>query len=60
MPVPKRRTSKERKRLRRSHHALVGVSTVTCKHCGHTALPHTVCSNCGHYRDREIIKVAEE
>ena len=60
MPVPKRRTSKTRKRIRRSHHALVGNRTVTCKQCGHAMLPHAVCSNCGHYRGREVVTVKEE
>ena len=60
MPVPKRRTSKARKRIRRSHHALTAVRTVICKKCGHATLPHAVCSNCGAYRGRTIIEVKEE
>jgi large subunit ribosomal protein L32 len=60
MPVPKRRTSKARKRIRRSHHALVAVRTTTCKRCGHATLPHAVCSNCGTYRGREVMQVKEE
>ena len=60
MPVPKRRTSKTRKRKRRSHHALVAVRTTVCKQCGHAVLPHTACTNCGTYRGREILKVEKE
>ncbi|GAH35184.1 MAG TPA: 50S ribosomal protein L32 [Phycisphaerae bacterium] len=60
MPVPKRRTSKTRKRKRRSHHALVPVQTVECKHCGRPTLAHTVCSNCGWYRGRQVVEVEEE
>ncbi len=60
MPVPKRRQSKTRKRKRRSHDALTPVQTVVCKQCGHTALPHTVCPNCGQYRGRAVLKVEEE
>jgi len=60
MPVPKRRTSKTRKRNRRSHLALTPVQTVVCKQCGHATLPHAVCSNCGHYRGREVLTVEEE
>jgi len=60
MPVPKRRQSKSRKGIRRSHQALVGTRTTTCKRCGHATLPHAVCSNCGHYRGREVVAVEEE
>ncbi|MCX5655977.1 MAG: 50S ribosomal protein L32 [Planctomycetota bacterium] len=60
MPVPKRRTSKARKRIRRSHHALTAVRTVTCKKCGHATLPHAACRNCGSYRGRVIVEVKEE
>ena len=60
MPVPKRRTSKARKGKRRSHHALVPVRTVVCKHCGHATLSHTVCGNCGWYRDRQVVEIEEE
>jgi large subunit ribosomal protein L32 len=59
MPVPKRRTSKTRKRKRRAHLALVPATTVVCKKCGHPTMPHAVCSNCGSYRGREILEVEE-
>jgi len=58
--LPKRRISKMRKGKRRAHHALSPVRTVTCKHCGHTMLPHTACANCGQYRGRAILEVAKE
>jgi len=60
MPVPKRRTSKARKGKRRSHHALTPVQTVVCKQCGRPTLPHSVCSNCGWYRGRQVLEVEEE
>jgi large subunit ribosomal protein L32 len=33
----------------------VVVKLGTCPKCGDPILPHTVCSTCGYYKDREII-----
>jgi len=60
MPVPKRRVPQSRKGKRRSHHALTPVQTVVCRQCGHAMLPHAVCSNCGHYRGRQVVEIEEE
>lgn len=49
MPNPKRRHSKHRKRIRRSHHALVFATPNRCAHCGAAVRQHRVCDNCGHY-----------
>ena len=57
--VPKRKTSKARKRKRRSHLALTPQATVLCGHCNQVALPHRVCPNCGWYRDRQVVSVEE-
>ncbi|MBK6940145.1 MAG: 50S ribosomal protein L32 [Planctomycetes bacterium] len=54
MAVPKRRTSKHRKRKRRSHLALSKPSLSACPRCGATVKPHTVCDSCGHYRGTEV------
>ena len=55
MAVPKRRTSKSRKRVRRSHHALSTPSVVRCSNCGRAQIPHRVCANCGYYRGRNVL-----
>ncbi len=49
MPNPKRRHSKHRKRIRRSHHALDMAPANRCAHCGAATKPHRVCDNCGRY-----------
>ncbi|MBU0753807.1 MAG: 50S ribosomal protein L32 [Planctomycetes bacterium] len=56
MAVPKRKTSKYRKRIRRSHHAMKVPGKSTCKQCGQPNLPHAVCDNCGHYKGEAILK----
>lgn len=56
MAVPKRKTSKSKKRMRRSHHALKEATVSTCSHCGAYRTPHRVCSECGYYGEKEVIK----
>ncbi len=60
MAVPKRRSSKTRKRKRRSHWKLATPGKTKCAHCGQIKMPHSVCPNCGHYAGREVIKIEEE
>ncbi len=60
MAEPKKKTSKARTHMRRSHHALVTPSLSTCPQCGAAKLPHRVCQECGHYRGRQIFQVEQE
>ncbi|MGQ0551951.1 MAG: 50S ribosomal protein L32 [Planctomycetota bacterium] len=57
MAVPKRRTSKARKRKRRAHLALSQPSATLCARCGTEKQPHTVCNNCGYYRGRDVLSL---
>lgn len=59
MAVPKRRTSKQRKRKRRTHDKAQAVAHQTCPRCGDPRRPHRVCPNCGYYGDREVIPITE-
>lgn len=58
MAVPKRRTSKRRKNIRRSHHQLDVRSQIRCSNCGSAVLPHRVCGNCGHYRGKDVLHLS--
>jgi large subunit ribosomal protein L32 len=60
MAVPKKKMSKSQTRQRRAHDALTEPARSTCSKCGATKLPHRVCKECGHYRDRQIVEVASE
>ena len=55
MAVPKRRTSRSKRNMRRSHHALSPASSQECPNCGELKLPHNMCASCGHYNGREVI-----
>ena len=59
MAVPKRRTSKSRKRLRRGHHAAASVRTQACPRCSSPKLSHRVCDSCGYYRGKKQIEVED-
>ncbi|MDR2781120.1 MAG: 50S ribosomal protein L32 [Holosporaceae bacterium] len=56
MAVPKKKISKSRRDMRRSHLALAQTNCVFCSHCGESKLQHHMCSNCGMYNDRHILK----
>jgi large subunit ribosomal protein L32 len=56
MAVPKKKTSKSVRNMRRSHHALSATNSVECPNCGEPKLPHHLCAACGHYDGRSVVK----
>ena len=58
MAVPKRRTSKSKKRKRRTHYKAAMPTLAPCPKCGEARQPHHVCLNCGYYKGvkRLVIK----
>jgi large subunit ribosomal protein L32 len=58
MAVPKKRTSKQRKRKRRTHYKAEPVTVNGCSKCGDPKVPHRICPSCGHYRDEPVLEVA--
>ena len=56
MAVPKKRVSKSRGRSRRAHWKLSLPGIVECPQCHETKLSHRICSNCGYYKGKEVIK----
>lgn len=52
MAVPKKKTSKSKRNMRRAHDALTPINLAPCSHCGAPRLPHSVCETCGFYRGR--------
>lgn len=59
MAVPKKKTSKSRRNMRRSHHALQGATPVECPNCGELRLPHHLCRACGQYNGREVVEATD-
>ncbi len=60
MAVPKKRTSKARKRSRRANWKLDMPALTKCPHCHQIKLAHRICKECGYYDGRKIIDTAEE
>ena len=59
MAVPKRRTSKRRKRARNTHKKAPAIVIQSCPQCGSAKRPHRVCGDCGYYAGEQRV-VAQE
>ncbi|MBK7892626.1 MAG: 50S ribosomal protein L32 [Bdellovibrionales bacterium] len=55
MPCPKKRTTRSKRDMRRSHDFQTPNTSVKCPNCGSPKLPHTVCHSCGYYKGEEVI-----
>ena len=60
MAVPKKRTSRQRKRKRRTHYKAPAITLGSCSRTGDPALRHRVCPTSGRYRGELIFEVDEE
>lgn len=54
MALPKKKTSKSKKNMRRSHHKVDVPNVVICD-CGEPTLPHRACPVCGNYKGRQVL-----
>ncbi len=59
MPVPKKKTTRTKRGMRRSHDGLALPGIATCPSCGAAKAPHRVCPSCGTYKDEQVITVKE-
>ncbi len=59
MAVPKKRTLKQRKRKRRTHHTASVPTLSACPNCGDPRMPHRVCPTCGTYKGKQVVEVEE-
>ena len=56
MAVPKNKTSKARRDKRRATHKIFAPTMVKCPKCAAFIKPHHMCSECGYYDGKEVIK----
>ncbi len=59
MAVPKRRTSKRKKRARNTHKAAPAIAIQQCPRCQSMKRPHRVCEECGYYGGVQRVAAAE-
>jgi large subunit ribosomal protein L32 len=59
MAVPKKKTSKSKRDMRRSHDGLSAPALSICPQCKEPKQPHRICSTCGTYKGKEIIASEE-
>jgi len=56
--VPKRRTSRSKRNIRRANHDKVTAPNLSpCANCGEPSVSHRACASCGHYKGREVVPV---
>ena len=60
MAVPKRKTSKSKRNMRRSHDSIVGLNIIEDKDSGEPRISHKPDLSTGMYNGRQIIKKKEE
>ena len=59
MAIPKRRTSKRKKRARNTHNAAPAIALQACPQCQSMKRPHRVCDECGYYGGKQRIEPQE-
>ncbi len=57
MAVPKRRTSKARKRSRKANWKVSLPGIVECPQCHEAKLAHRVCKHCGYYDGKQAVSI---
>jgi large subunit ribosomal protein L32 len=59
MAVPKKKTSKSKRNMRRSHHALKSENWVEDSHTGEPKRPHHIDLKTGMYKGRQVLPERE-
>jgi large subunit ribosomal protein L32 len=59
MAVPKKKTSKSKRDMRRAHDFLTPPGISACPQCQEPKLPHRACASCGTYKGKEIVGTEE-
>lgn len=62
MAVPKRKTSRTKSKIRRYNYYKKIIKQVPflglCSNCENKKLPHKVCSECGYYKNKQVLNLS--
>ena len=57
MAVPKRKTSRMKRRQRKAANRYEGVQATFCTNCSAPSTPHRVCPSRGYYNGKQVLNV---
>lgn len=57
MPVPKKKRSKTKKRIKRACFKVATPHLVPCGHCASPILMHNACPDCGYYNGKQVLSI---
>jgi large subunit ribosomal protein L32 len=58
--VPKRRTTRSKRDMRRAQHdKVVAPNIAPCSNCGEPTISHRVCPSCGYYKGAKVLEKNE-
>lgn len=60
MAEPKKRLTSSRSGARRSHLLHKKINLTNCPKCQATTLPHLVCHNCGYFKGKDVLNLADK
>jgi len=60
MAGPKHKVTKSRLNMRRSHHRAGTLQSVKCDKCGELKQSHSICTSCGSYKGKQVLKGKKE
>ncbi len=60
MAVPKRKTSRTNRNKRRTHDVVKLLNIVECSRCHSKKIAHHVCSECGYYKNTDVLSKKED
>ncbi len=59
MAVPKKKTSKSKRDMRRSHDSLKAPGISLCPQCNEPKQSHRACTSCGSYKGKDVLGTKE-